>query len=44
MQNLKTTITNEIDISLLDNEFFVAILNQIIAYKKSEVQNGLSKN
>ena len=33
-----------IDITLLDNEFFVEMLNRIIAHKKSEVQNGLPKN
>ena len=43
MQN-KKDITNEIDISLLDNAFYVALFNQILDHKKSEVQNGLSKN
>ena len=33
-----------IDINLLDNEFFVEMLNRIVAHKKSEVQNGLSSN
>lgn len=28
-----------IDITLLDNEFFVEMLNRIIAHKKSEVQH-----
>lgn len=41
---MKTETTNLIDITLLDNEFFVAMLNQILAHKKREVQNGLSKN
>ena len=30
MQNLKIEFVNEIDLSLLDNEFFVDILDEII--------------
>lgn len=41
---MKTETTNLIDITLLNNEFFVAMLNQILAHKKREVQNGLPKN
>lgn len=41
---MKTETTNLIDITLLDNEFFVAMLSQILAHKKREVQNGLPKN
>lgn len=41
---MKTETTNLIDITLLDNEFFVAMLNQILAHKNREVQNGLPKN
>lgn len=44
MNKLKIELTNELDLTLLDNEFFVAMLNQIMLYKKSEVQNGLSQN
>ena len=44
MNELKIELTNELDLTLLDNEFLVAMLNQIMLYKKSEVQNGLSQN
>lgn len=44
MKTLKKGTKSLIDISLLDNEFFVAMLNQILAHKKREVQNGLPKN
>jgi len=44
MKTLKKETKSLIDISLLDNEFFVEMLNRIIAHKKSEVQNGLPKN
>ncbi len=44
MQNLKIEFTNELDLTLLDNEFFVAMLNQIMSLKKSEVQYALSQN
>ena len=44
MQKLEIELTNELDLTLLDNEFLVAMLNQIMLYKKSEVQNGLSQN
>ena len=44
MQNLKIENINELDLSVLDNEFFVAILNNILALNKKEVQNELSKN
>ena len=44
MKTLKKETKSLIDISLLDNDFFVAMLNQILAYKKREVQNGLPKN
>ncbi|MGN1259064.1 MAG: hypothetical protein ACI4T8_02385 [Christensenellales bacterium] len=44
MQNLKIEFMNELDLSVIDNEFFVAMLNQMLLHKKSEVQNGLSKN
>lgn len=44
MNGLKIELTNELDLTLLDNEFFVAILNQIMLFKKCEVQNGLSQN
>lgn len=44
MKTLEKESKRLIDISLLDNEFFVAMLNQILAHKKSEVQNGLPKN
>ncbi len=44
MKTLKKETKSLIDISLLDNEFFVAMLNQILAHKKREVQNGLPKN
>ena len=44
MKTLEKESKSLIDISLLDNEFFVAMLNQILARKKSEVKNGLSTN
>lgn len=44
MQKLKIEFENELDLTLLDNEFFVAMLNQIMLFKKCEVQYGLSKN
>ena len=44
MKTLKKETKSLIDISLLDNEFFVSMLNQILAHKKREVQNGLPKN
>lgn len=44
MKTLEKESKSLIDISLLDNEFFVAMLNQILAHKKCEVQNGLPKN
>lgn len=44
MQNLKIEYINEIDLSVLDNDFFVAILNNILASSKKEVKNELSKN
>lgn len=44
MQNLKIEYINEIDLSVLDNDFFVAILNNILASNKKEVNNELSKN
>lgn len=36
-------ITNDIDISVLDNEFFVSILNTILELKRKEAKNGLQK-
>ena len=44
MQNLKIEYANELDLTLLDNEFFIAMLNQIMSFNKSEVQYALSKN
>lgn len=44
MKTLEKESKSLIDISLLDNEFFVEMLNRIIAHKKSEVQNGLPQN
>ena len=44
MNELKIELTNELDLTLLDNEILVAMLNQIMIYKKSEVQNGLFQN
>lgn len=44
MQNLKIEFMNDLDLSVIDNEFFVAMLNQMLCHKKSEVQNGLPKN
>lgn len=44
MQTQNKEQKSYIDISILDNEFFVAMLNQILAHKKSEVQYGLSTN
>ncbi|MGN0798795.1 MAG: hypothetical protein ACI4L7_04500 [Christensenellales bacterium] len=44
MQNLKIEYINEINLSVLDNDFFVAILNNILASNKKEVNNELSKN
>lgn len=44
MKTLEKESKSLIDISLLDNQFFVEMLNRIIAHKKSEVQNGLPKN
>lgn len=43
MQTLNIEFQNELDLKLLDNEFFVAMLSEIL-HHKSEVQNGLSKN
>ena len=44
MQNLKIEFLNEIHLSILDNEFFVEMLNSILNCKKSEVQNELPTN
>ena len=44
MQKLEIEFENELDLTLLDNEFFVAMLNQIMLFKKCEVQYGLSQN
>lgn len=45
MQTLKIEFKNEIDLSILDNDFFVAILNNILVSNKKEVVNNeLSKN
>lgn len=44
MKNLKIEYINEIDLSILDNDFFMAILNNILASNKKEVNNELSKN
>lgn len=44
MQNLKIEYINEINLSVLDNDFFVGILNNILASNKKEVNNELSKN
>ncbi len=38
MQKLEIEFENELDLTLLDNEFFVAMLNQIMLFKKCEVQ------
>ena len=38
MQKLEIEFENELDLTLLDNEFFVAMLNQIMLLKKCEVQ------
>ena len=38
MNELKIELTNELDLTLLDNEFLVAMLNQIMLFKKCEVQ------
>lgn len=38
MNQLKIELTNELDLTLLDNEFLVAMLNQIMLFKKCEVQ------
>ena len=44
MQKLEIEFENELDLTLLDNEFFVAMLNQIMLFKKCEVQCGQSQN
>lgn len=44
MQNLKIEYTNEIDLSVLDNEFFLTMLDKILASIKKEANNGLSQN
>lgn len=44
MKTLEKESKSLIDISLLDNQFFMEMLNRIMAHKKSEVQNGLPKN
>ncbi len=45
MQTLQIEFKNEIDLSILDNDFFVAILNNILVSNKKEVVNNeLSKN
>ena len=44
MQTLKIEFKNEIDLSILDNDFFVAILNNILTFNKKGVNNELSKN
>lgn len=44
MQKLEIEFENELDFTLLDNEFFIAMLNQIMLFKKYEVQYGLSQN
>ena len=42
LNNEKQTITKEIDISVLDEEFYIAILNKILELKKlNEEQNAL---
>lgn len=37
-------ITNDIDISVLDNEFFVSILNTVLELKRKEAENDLQKH
>jgi len=37
----KQTITKEIDISVLDEEFYIAILNKILELKKQGEQNAV---
>lgn len=45
MQNKKEVIASEIDLSVLDNEFFTAVLNNILASKKEkEAKNEPPKN
>ena len=44
MQTLKIEFKNEIDLSILDNDFFFFILNKILTFNKNEVNNELSKN
>ena len=44
MKNLKIEFLNEIDLSILDNEFFVEMLASILSCKKSEVHNELPTN
>ncbi len=34
MQKLEIKFGNELDLTLLDNEFFIAMLNQIMLFKK----------
>lgn len=45
MQNKKEVVVSEIDLSVLDNEFFTAMLNSILASKKEkEAKNEPPKN
>lgn len=44
MKNLKIEFLNEIDLSILDNDFFVEMLASILNCKTSEVQNELPTN
>ena len=42
-KDLEVKIENEIDISLLDDSFFLAIYNQIKEYKEKEMQEKAKK-
>ena len=44
MKNLKIEFLNEIDLSILDNDFFVEMLASILKCKTSEVRNELPAN
>ena len=45
MQNSRVEISNKIDISILDESFFISILNEIIESKKQKkVRYELPKN
>ena len=38
MQKLEIKFENELDLTLLDNDFFIAMLNQIMLFKRVKMK------